>query len=266
MSDTIKLSSPATHEFWEVPILFEDDHLLALNKPPCVLGFPDRNDPGRASLLSLLHRGIAEQKPWAKQRGLSYLAKAHRLDYETSGVFLLAKSKPVLIRLADLFGAEKPGRLYVALLPGTPPNPQWEVNVPLAPFPGRPGQMRADPRNGKKSRTAFAVREQFRGYALVDCRPATERPHQIRVHLKHWGLPICGDQIYGGRPLLLSELKSGFRLKPGRTERPLISTTALHAEELNLPHPVTSEEIKIAAPWPKDLAVAVKNLRRYCAL
>jgi 23S rRNA-/tRNA-specific pseudouridylate synthase len=124
--------------------------------------------------------------------------------------------------------------------------------------------MRVDPRNGKKSRTAFAVREQFRGYALVQCRPGTERRHQIRVHLKHWGLPICGDPIYGGRPLLLSELKSGYRLKPGQTERPLISTVALHAEELTLSHPMTNEEIKIGAPWPKDFAVAVKNLRRYC--
>jgi RluA family pseudouridine synthase len=265
VSDTIKLSSPVTHEFWEIPILFEDDALLALNKPPCLLGSPDRDNPGQPNLMKLLHTGIAEQKPWSKQRGLSYLANAHRLDYETSGVFLLAKSKPVLIRLADLFGTEKPRRLYGALLPGTPPNLQWEVSAPLAPFPGRPGQMRVDARNGKKSHTAFAVREQFRGYALVQCQPHTERRHQIRVHLKHWGLPICGDQIYGGRPLLLSELKTSYRLKPGKTERPLIDTVALHAEELAFPHPMTGEEIRITAPWPKDFAVAVKNLRRYCA-
>jgi RluA family pseudouridine synthase len=266
VSDTIKLSSPATHEFWEIPILFEDDHLLALNKPPCLFGSPDRYDPGRPNLMKLLHTGIAEEKSWATQRRLSYLASAHRLDCETSGVFLLAKSKPVLIRLADLFGTEKPERLYLAILPGTPPNPQWEVNAPLAPFAGRPGQMRVDPRTGKKSRTGFAVREQFRGYALVQCRLHTDRRHQVRVHLKHWGLPICGDQTYGARPLLLSELKSEYRLKPGKTERPLISTVALHAEELALPHPITAEEIRITAPWPKDFTVAVKNLRRHCAV
>jgi 23S rRNA-/tRNA-specific pseudouridylate synthase len=169
----------------------------------------------------------------------------------------------VLVQLANLFGCEKPVQTYLALLPGTPPYPQWEVDAPLAPFPGRPGQMRVDPKSGKKSSTAFEVREQFRGHTLVQCRPYTSRTHQISVHLKHWGLPICGDRVYGGRPLLLSELKDEYRLKPGKTERPLISTVALHAEELSLIHPVTGVELKITAPWPKDFMVAVKNLRRH---
>ncbi len=265
MSDPIKLSSPATGEYWEIEVVFEDEHLLAVNKPPRLLTSPDRYDPNRPNLMKWLHSGIAEGKPWARQRGLSYLANAHRLDFETSGVILLAKTKPVLVHLANLFGSEKPVKTYVALLPGTPPSPKWEVDAPIAPFPGRPGQMRVDPRTGKKSRTAFEVREQFRGYTLVQCRPYTGRTHQIRVHLKHWGLPICGDRVYGGRPLLLSELKDEYRLKPGKTERPLISTVALHAEELSLVHPVTGNQVTFTAPWPKDFAVAVKNLRRYAS-
>ena len=265
MNDPIKLSSPDTSEFWEIPVLFEDDHLLALNKPAGLLTSPDRCDPDRPNLMKLLHDGIAAGKPWARQRQLSYLANAQRLDFDTSGVLLLAKTKPVLVQLANLFGCDKPVRTYLALLPGTPPYPQWEVDAPLAPFPGRPGQMRVDPKDGKQSRTAFEVREQFRGHTLVQCRPCTNRTHQIRVHLKHWGLPICGDRLYGGRPLLLSELKDKYHLKPGKTERPLISTVALHAEELSLTHPVTGGELKITAPWPKDFTVAVKNLRRHAA-
>lgn len=263
MSDPIKLSSPATKEFWEIPVLFEDDTLLAISKPPGMLTSPDRYDPERPNLMKLLHNAIKDGKPWAKQRGLSYLANAHRLDFDTSGVILLAKTKPALVTLANLFGSEKPVKIYVAILPGTPPYRQWEVDAPIGPFPGRPGQMRVDPKNGKNSRTAFEVREQFRGYTLVQCRPYTGRTHQIRVHLKHWGLPICGDRVYGGRPLLLSELKEEYRLKPGKVERPLIATTALHAEELTVPHPVTGAEVKIIAPWPKDFAVAIKNLRRH---
>lgn len=263
MSEPIKLSSPATREFWEIPVLFEDEHLLAVNKPPCLLTSPDRYDPTRPNLMKLLHAGIAEGKPWARARGLTYLANAHRLDFETSGVILLAKTKPALVRIADLFGSNKPAKTYVALLPGTPPNPKWEVDAPIAPFPGRPGHMRVDPRNGKKSKTLFEVREQFRGFALVSCRPITGRTHQIRIHLKHWGLPICGDHIYGGRPLLLSDLKSDYRLKPGKTERPLISTVALHAEQLVIDHPVTGQPVTINAEWPKDFSVAVKYLRRY---
>jgi RluA family pseudouridine synthase len=263
VSAPIKLSSPATHEFWEIEVLFEDEYLLALNKPPCLLTSPDRLDAERPSLMTLLHRGIADGKPWAKDRNLSYLANAHRLDFETSGVILLAKTKPVLVDLVNQFSLGKPVQTYVALLPGTPPGPQWEVEAALGPHATQPGLMRVDSKNGKQSRTSFAVREQFRGYTLVQCRPHTGRTHQIRVHLKHWGLPICGDLLYGGQPLLLSQFKGQYRLKPGRTERPLIATVALHAEALTLPHPVTGAEVTMTAPWPKDFAVAVKNLRRH---
>ena len=123
--------------------------------------------------------------------------------------------------------------------------------------------MRVDAKRGKKARTQFEVREAFVGYTLVQCRPLTSRNHQIRVHFQHWGLPICGDTPYGGSPLLLSELKSDYRLKPGHTERPLLSAAALHAERMELQHPVTGQPVVITAEWPKDLTVAVKYLRRY---
>src|SRR5436309_2713326 len=106
MTLTIKLSSPATREFWEIPILYEDAHLLALNKPSGLLTSPDRYDTNRPYLTRLLHNGIADAKPWARERALSYLMNAHRLDLEISGVILLAKSKPMLIELANLFGSE----------------------------------------------------------------------------------------------------------------------------------------------------------------
>jgi 23S rRNA pseudouridine955/2504/2580 synthase/23S rRNA pseudouridine1911/1915/1917 synthase len=100
---------------------------------------------------------------------------------------------------------------------------------------------------------------------LLRCRPLTERPHQIRIHLQHAGFPIVGDELYLGKKLWLSRLKKNFRLKEGREERPLIARSALHLEELELPHPVTNEMLKIIAPWPKDLKVAVKYLRQYAA-
>lgn len=265
MSDTIKLSSPATREFWELSVLFEDDHLLALNKPASLLTSPDRYDPARPNLMKLLHAGLAAGKPWAAQRKLSYLANAHRLDFETTGVLLLAKTKPCLIALADLFGSDKPKKVYVALVPGTPPALEWEVDASLGAHPARPGRMRVDPKGGKPSRTRFSVRESFRQCALIECRPQTGRTHQIRVHLRHSHRAIFGDSFYGGASLLLSHLKPGYRLRPGHEERPLISTLALHAEELSLAHPITGAEVHIAAPWPKDLTVALKYLRRYAA-
>src|SRR5260370_39003226 len=103
MSEVIKLSSPPTRDVCEIPVLFEDEHLLALDKPAGLLTSPDRYDSARPNLMKLLHAGIERGAPWAKQRGLSYLMSAHRLDCETSGIILLAMCRPVSSRLATLF-------------------------------------------------------------------------------------------------------------------------------------------------------------------
>jgi RluA family pseudouridine synthase len=270
VSAVIKLSSPATREFWEIPILHEDEHLLALDKPAGLLASPDRHDPERPdpeppNLMKLLHDGIAAGKPWAVERHLDYLSLPHWLDAGTSGILLLAKSKAVLVTLADSFGANTPAWQYVALVQGSPHDERFEVNAKLAADPMRPGGVRVDPRNGKKAQTVFEVLERFRDWTLLRCQPLTDRKHQIRVHLQNSGLRIAGDELYGGRPLLLSRLKKTYRLKPGHVERPLISRVALHAEQLELPHPVTGESITITAPWPKDLRVAQKYLREFSA-
>ncbi len=265
MNAVIKLSSPATRDFWEIPVLFEDDHLLALDKPNGLSSSPDREDLQRPNLLTLLHAGIADHKPWAAERGLSYLMISHRQDFETSGVILLAKSKTVLVQLANLFSSEKPLQRYLALVCGTPPEDRIEIDARIAPHPVKTGLMHVDSKRGKRSRTVVQVLERFARYALVRCESPIVRTHQIRVHLRHIGLPVAGDLLYGGRPLFLSHLKRDYHAKKTEPERPLIGRTALHAEELHLPHPVTSEMLVIRAPWPKDLSVAVKYLRRYAA-
>jgi RluA family pseudouridine synthase len=263
VNQIIKLSSPATEEFWKIPILFEDAHLLALDKPAGLLVSPDRYDPARPNLMKLLHRDLERGAAWAAERGLSYLMNAHRLDFATSGVLLLAKDKPTLVALAEQFGAEKPLKIYAALVRGASKESSFECDAALAPHPLRPAYMRVDPRNGKQARTEFTVREAFDGYMLLECRPLTGRTHQIRVHLKHLRLPLVGDEIYGGPPLWLSTLKTQYRLKPGQTERPLIARVALHAEQLTIRRPSAEESVRIEAPWPKDLVVGVKYLRRY---
>ena len=265
MSPTIKLSSPATHGFWEIPVLYEDEHLLALDKPSDLPTSPDRIEPDRPSLMELLHAGIERGAAWTKEGGRTYLRQSHRLDNELGGVLLLAKSKPVLVALMNLFGEEKPVFRHIALVREAPAKDQFTVDAKLAPHPTRPGLVHVDPMRGKRAVTVFEVRERFPRFTLVQCESSTNRPHQIRVHLRHAGVPAVGDRPYGGRLLMLSSLKQNYRLKKDQIERPLLDRPALHAEALNLSHPVTGAALAITASWPKDLTVAVKYLRRYAA-
>jgi RluA family pseudouridine synthase len=263
----IKLSSPATREFWEIPVLFEDEHLLALDKSARLLTSPDPDNLGRPSLMKLLHAALAAKKPWAVERGLEYLNNANQPDFDASGVILLAKTKPAFIALANLSSSEKARIKYVALVHGEPLETQFAVNAKLSPHPVKPGVMRVDQQDGKSATTQFEVLENFprHGYALLKCEPLMERYHQVRVHASHVGLKIVGDEVYGGKPLWLSRLKKDYRLKPGREERPLLARVALHIEELTLPHPVTGETITIKSEWPKDLKVALKYLRLHAS-
>lgn len=263
MSAAVKLSSPATHEFWEIPVLYEDEHLLALEKPAGLLVSPDRLAPERPNLMELLHAGVTAGKPWARERNLSYLANAHRLDLETTGVLLLAKNKAALAALADQFGSDKPVRTYLALVQGVPMDEKFIVAEKIGPHPAIPGEMRIDPQNGKKSRTDFVVLEKFSRWSLLHCIPCLERPRQIPLHLSHAGFPLVGDETHGGKKFWLSRIKRDFHLKPGRDERPLISRATLHSLELNLVHPVTGQPVCIKSEWPKDLRVTVKYLRQY---
>lgn len=261
----VKLSSPATGEFWQIPVLHEDARLFALSKPACLLTSPDRYDAERPNLMKLLHRDIERGAPWAVERGITYLSNAHRLDFETSGVILLAKDKPALVSLADQFGGERPDKTYVALVPGNPGQDEFEVDLKLIPDPRIPGRMRWS-KEGKKSLTRFKVLERFKGVSLLECHPVTGRTHQIRVHLNFAGFPIYGDDFYGeGRRLFLSALKPSYRLKEGREERPLTPTLALHAWRLTVAHPDGGAPVSMTAPWPDDLEVALKYLRRYAA-
>src|SRR5436190_9715227 len=107
MNAIIKLSSPETREFWKIPVLHEDEHLLVLNKPDGLLISRDLLTPDRPSLTQLLHSGIAEKKGWAIERQLSYLRITHRLDAEATGIALFARTKDALIKLREIFGIER---------------------------------------------------------------------------------------------------------------------------------------------------------------
>jgi len=242
----LSLSYPA------VDILYQDEAMLALNKPAGLLVAPDRWDKKRENLMGLL-----------REAKLGTLANAHRLDAGTSGVLLLAKSKSALSHLFRQFREQTTAKSYVALVRGSLADPEVTINQPIAPHATRPGLAIINKRWGKPAETRFMVLEKFRRHTLVRAEPKTGRLHQVRVHLRAAGCALVADADYGDRmPLLLSEIKPGYKPSQDR-EKPLIDRPALHAESLSVVSPATGDRITIQAPWPKDLALAVKYLRKF---
>lgn len=235
----------------QLDVLFEDEALLALNKPSGLLVAPDRWDKSIDNLMTRLHTLMYAD---------TY--NVHRLDKDTSGLVLCAKKPEVWKRLFGWFASHKIGKRYVCLTRGVPQEKEFVVELALAPNPQRRGRMMVS-KHGKKARTTFTILEVFRHYALVEAQPETGRQHQIRLHLAAAGTPCVADPFYGdGKPLLLSTLKRNYK-PPREGERPLIARTALHAASLEFAHPLTELPTKLEAPLPKDFEIALKYLRKY---
>lgn len=259
------------------PILHEDEHLLAFDKPSGLLIAPDRWDKARANLMTEVHQKLGD-----------HVANVHRLDADTSGVVLCAKDKVSLDFLSGQFQSKTAKKTYHALCYVPPADEAMKVGRVVRDESGRlpaefacelalgedeaqPGRMRVfKKRGGKVSLTLFRTLEWFhdrhgRAFAFVECSPQTGRTHQLRVHLAASGAPILNDPFYGvpDVKLRLSDLKRGYK---GRAEeRPLIDRLALHAAVLTVTHPATREPVTISAPLPNEFEVALKNLRKFSA-
>jgi len=230
-------------------ILFEDADLLAVNKPAGLLSVPDRWDRTKENLFDLL----------CAERPGQYLANVHRLDRDTSGVFLLAKNPAVFRRIARQLRERCASKLYWALVHGELAESERVIDLPIGSHPRQPGLSRVDARQGKPAVSVVRRKELFRGFSLLEVAIETGRHHQVRVHCEAVGHPLVGDVSYGGRPLLLSQLKRKYKAKEGQGERPLMGRPALHAVQVVLRSP----PLTIRAPLPKDFVVALKYLRKF---
>ena len=236
------------------PVLFEDECLIAFDKPSGLLTVSDRWDKARSDLIGLIHQHYAPG-----------IYNAHRLDAETSGVLLCAKTKVALTALERQFKTSRAKVHYLALVLGTLPEPDMVIRRELESDRDQPGRMRlaAAYRRGKCQTRTHAI-EVFRAHSLLEAWPIGDKTHQVRVHLAHAGCPVVADAFYGNaRGLYLSEIKSDYKFKPHEPERPLFGRVALHAASLSFAHPVTHNELTITAPWPKDFTIAIKYLKRF---
>jgi len=179
-----------------IPILYEDRSVIAIDKPAGWMLVPVSWQRTQRNLQAAILSSIEAGDFWARSRSLRFLQYIHRLDAETSGVMLFAKSRGALDAIGDLFEARQVEKVYHAVTAFEPRQKQWDCEIPLAPDPRRHGRMHDDP-EGKDAYTAFKWVASAGGRHLIECRPRTGRQHQIRLHLTLGGCPIVGDYLYG---------------------------------------------------------------------
>jgi len=263
-------------------ILFEDEHLVAVNKPAGVATIPTRETRD-----CVLARIAAQLRLPSSGHSDPRLRVLHRLDLQTSGVLMFAKHREAQRHLSNQFGAEageegedvsagedgvgETSRIrkeYLALVAGRPSADDGEIDAPLAPHLRRAGAMTIVRDGGKPARTRWRIEERFAHFTLLRVFPLTGRTHQIRVHLQSIGLPLAVDALYDPPPrgqspgVFLSQFKRGYRATRGENERPLIGRLTLHAAVLEFVH-LDGRRIRLEAPAPKDLRVTLEQLRRH---
>jgi 23S rRNA pseudouridine955/2504/2580 synthase len=224
----------------EFNVLFEDDWLLAIDKPA---GVAVHGGSG-------VSFGVIEQLRRARPKS-RFLELVHRLDRETSGVLLLAKKRSALTALQEQFRARDTGKTYAALVLGSWPESLKVIDVPLHKYLKPDGERRvrastADDAQAKRSITLVKVVQRFAGFTLLDVGIKTGRTHQIRVHLAHSGHPIVGDDKYGDFEFNKS-LARGTAL-PGQR----FDGMFLHARRLAFDHPASGQRLELEAPLPAD--------------
>lgn len=230
-------------------ILFENDDLIALNKPSGLLSIPDREGK-EVSLKTLL------------QEKYERIFTVHRLDKDTSGLIIFAKNEEAHRHLSAQFEERQTEKIYLGLVLGSPAIPKGSIDSPIAEHPVKKGFMIVN-RKGKEALTDYEVMKSFGIYTWVRFRIHTGRTHQIRVHMKDIGHPIVADEVYGdGKPVLLSSFKNKFKLsKNEEEERPILRRLALHAWQLKITD-LSGKLLDLEAPLPKDLRATLQQLEK----
>ena len=236
----------------EIPldVLYEDEHLIVINKPAGLVIHPAAGNPDGTLVNALL----AHCKDLSGIGGVERPGIVHRLDKDTSGVLVAAKNDGAHRTLSLSFRWRTTEKRYLCVVYGVPARDEGVVDAPIARHPSERKRM-AVVQGGRISRTLWWTRERFAGTALVECRPVTGRTHQIRVHMAHIGHALVGDQVYAGkqwRGIADPALAARCHAFPRQ---------ALHAWRLTFTHPVSGAAMTFEAPLPADLAALLADLR-----
>lgn len=245
--DQIKLTIPPVKpieaEAQDIPldIIYEDQDIIVINKPQGMVVHPAPGNPDGTVVNALLHH--CEQLSGIN--GMMRPGIVHRIDKDTSGLLVAAKTDAAYKGLAAQIKAHTARRIYLAVTEGVIKDDSGIIDAPIGRHPVDRKRMAVTGRGRTRSAvTEYNVIERFYGYTLIEARLQTGRTHQIRVHMAHIGHPLAGDPVYGHK-------KQKFNL-PGQ---------ALHAARLILNHPVTGEEMEFCADPPASFSGLVEKLR-----
>ncbi len=244
----------------KLDIIFEDDHILVVNKPANLLTIPDRFDAEKPSLYADLTKKFGK------------IFTVHRLDRETSGILVFAKTEEAHRHLSMQFENHETRKVYIALLDGVTHQDEGQIDGPITEHPTQLGKMMVS-KKGKESLTLFKVIERFKHFTLVEADIRTGRTHQIRVHFQSLGYPLAVDAMYGRRAALYGrDFKKKFKVgKFTEEELPMMKRTTLHALKLTFSHPhptvsgstISHETVSFETELPKDFRALLNQLRKW---
>ena len=231
-------------------IVAETDDYVIVNKPPRFLTLPDRYAHGLNNLYHYLEHEYGK------------IYTVHRLDKETSGILVFAKTEEMHRDLSRQFQQRTVTKRYLTLVQGRVHERTGTIDKPIGPHPTRKDRM-AIVRTGKRSITEWEVVEYFDNYTLLSCEIKTGRTHQIRVHLQSVGYPLAVDPLYSSQQAFMVSSLKGKRYNRGKDEeeRPIMDRSILHAHELAFD--AGGERVKYQADLPKDFAAVLKQLRKW---
>jgi len=232
-----EVATELTPEPMNLRIAFEDEHLMVVDKPAGLVVHPASGHATGTLVHGLLEHDIAGGD--AARPGI-----VHRLDRDTSGLMVVARSEEAHARLQDLVRKRALERHYGALVVGRPRSRSGRVEAPIGRDRRDPLRQSLDTDKPREAITHFEVRELLERHTLLDVRLETGRTHQIRVHLAAIGLPVAGDNVYG------------------RSRELGLERQFLHAGRLAFPHPFTEERVDVESPLPADLSAALERARR----
>ena len=239
--------SVALPEAMPLNVLYEDACLLVLNKPPGLVVHPAAGNPEHTLVNALLHHCAGQLS------GIGGVARpviVHRLDKDTSGCLVVAKTDAAHLGLAGQFAQRTVNKVYNAIVCGELPQRSGEIEAEIARHPNHRKRM-AVTEGGRAARTTYEVLERLRSATLVEAVLHTGRTHQIRVHFQHIKFPLVGDDIYGKRQNAALAQVTGYRAP----------RQMLHARRLEFEHPGTRERLCFQSPRPEDFKQALRALQ-----